>query len=86
GDLADRDQLRLLRKYVFSFLGDMVDRIASGEVEPDPYTRGNSHDACAFCPYGAVCHRDSVAGRRNYKTMEPERFWEEIGKEVSKGG
>lgn len=86
GDLADREQLRLLRKYVFSLLGKMVDRIAAGEVDPDPYTRGTSHDACAFCPYGAVCHKDSVEGRRNYKAMDPDRFWQEIGKEVSRNG
>jgi len=25
-----------------------------------------------------------VAGRRNYKTMTAQRFWEEIGKEMDK--
>ncbi|MBQ9168613.1 MAG: exodeoxyribonuclease V subunit gamma [Oscillospiraceae bacterium] len=85
GDLADRDQLKLLRKYIFRVLGNMVDEIASGKVEPNPYTRGSSHDACAFCPYGAVCHQASVEGRRNYKAMTAQRFWEEIGKEMNHG-
>ena len=86
GDLADRDQLKMLRQYVFSVLGKMVDDIASGRVEPNPYTRGSSHDACAFCPYGAICHKDSVEGRRNYKTMTSQRFWEEIEREVKPNG
>ena len=83
GDLADRDQLKLLEKYVFSILGRLVDDIASGNVEANPYTRGTSHSACAFCPYGAVCHEKTVEGKRNYKTMTAQRFWEEIGKEMT---
>lgn len=86
GDIADREQLRALRQYVFMVLSNMVDEIASGRVDPNPYTRGTSHDACAFCPYGAVCHKESVQGRRNYKTMTAQRFWEEIDREVKSNG
>ncbi len=86
GDLADRDQLKLLEDYVFQVLSDMVEDIASGNVEPNPYTRGSSHDACAFCPYGAICHKATVEGRRNYKAMNAQRFWEEIGKEMNRRG
>ena len=86
GDLADREQLKLLKAYVFKFLGGMVDDIASGNVEPNPYTRGSSHSACAFCPYGAICHKEQVAGRRNYEAMKADRFWQEIGKEMNPNG
>ena len=86
GDLADRAQLKELKQYVMSLLRRMVDDIASGNVEPNPYTRGTSHDACTFCPYGSVCHKEYVQGRRNYKTMTQDRFWEEIGREVEQHG
>ena len=86
GDLADRKQFNDLKKYVFSLLKSMVDEIASGHIEPNPYTRGSSHNACAFCPYGSVCHAESVEGRRNYQAMSARRFWEEIEKEVKKHG
>ncbi len=82
GDLADRDQLRMLERYVFHILKDLVETIASGNVDPNPYTRGSSHNACAFCPYGSVCKEASEEGRRNYKTMTQQRFWDEIGKEM----
>ena len=85
GDVADREQLALLKSYVFRLLAGMVDDIASGNVEPNPYTRGTSHDACSFCPYSAVCRADTVCGRRNYKAMTDEDFWERIGKEESHG-
>lgn len=86
GDLADRDQLKQLEHYVFRVLASMVDDIASGNVEPNPYTRGTVHNACSFCPYGAVCHEKTVEGRRNYKTMTAQRFWDEIGKETKSDG
>ena len=86
GDVADRIQLKQLKHYVMDLLRRMVDDIASGNVQPNPYTRGTTHDACTFCPYGSVCHKEYVEGRRNYKTMTQERFWEEISKEVDKDG
>lgn len=84
GDVVSREQLKLLCGYVFHLLGNMVDDIASGNVTPNPYTRGNSHNACRFCPYGSVCHYASVSDRRNYKMMSSQRFWDEISKEMSK--
>lgn len=86
GDLADREQLKVLEAYLYRLLRELVNEIASGNVEPNPYTRGSSHDACAFCPYGAVCRKDEVSGRRNYKAMTAQRFWDEIGKEMTDRG
>lgn len=86
GDLADRRQLQLLKGYVFALLGKMIDDISSGCVEPNPYTRGGRHNACAFCPYGAVCHEATVEGRRDFAAMTPQRFWEQIEKEMSSRG
>ena len=86
GYLADRDQLKLLKRYVFHVLSDMIEDISSGNVEPNPYTRGTVHNACAYCPYGSVCHEACVEGRRNYKTMDAQRFWEEVEKEMTRHG
>ena len=86
GDLADRQQLKQLQEYLFHLLGEMVDEIASGVVDPNPYTRGSSHDACAFCPYSAICHKETVLERRNYKAMPSQRFWDEITKEMKDHG
>ncbi len=86
GDLADRDQLKLLEQYIFHILGRLVEDIASGCVEPNPYTRGSSHSACAYCPYGTICHEAEVKGRRNLKAMSAQRFWEEIRKEMHSNG
>jgi ATP-dependent helicase/nuclease subunit B len=86
GDIADGIQLGQLKAYLKKYLAGMVDEIASGNVTPNPYSRGTSFDACTFCPYGAVCHKNEVVGRRNYQAMTADRFWEEIGKEEYHGG
>ncbi len=86
GDLASGSQLGQLKKYMMKTLAGLVDDIASGNVAPNPYTRGTSHNACTFCPYGSLCHKAEVPGRRSYQKMEPERFWEEIGKEGGPNG
>ena len=67
-------------------LRKMVDSIASGDVEPNPYTRGTAHNPCVYCPYGAVCHPADVPGRRNYKAMSSKEFWTGIGEELKKNG
>ena len=86
GDLADREQLKSLEAYVFRLVGKMVEEIASGDVSPNPYSRGTAHDACAFCPYGPICHKGAAEDRRNYKAMPAQRFWEEIEKEMKRHG
>ena len=86
GDVADSGQFKLLRAYVFLLLGKIVEEIASGCVEPNPYTRGSSENACRFCPYGAVCHPENVEGRRNYKSVSSQSFWEEVEREVKANG
>lgn len=86
GDLATISQMKLLKAYVFGLLGKLVDDVASGCVEPNPYTRGSSHNACFYCPFGSVCHSDTVEGRRNYRSMSSQRFWEEVEKELNGHG
>ncbi len=86
GDIADREQLALLKDFVMQMLRNLVNEIASGNVKPNPYSRGTSHDACTYCPYKCVCHNQTVEDRRNYKTMTAQRFWESVGKEMDRHG
>lgn len=86
GDLADKEQFEILKKYVFGMVSKMVDDIASGCVEPNPYTRGSSHNACTYCPYYGACHEEMLENRRNYKAISVQQFWENVKKEVSSRG
>ena len=86
GDLADHKQFAMLKKFIFGYLERMVDDIASGNVTANPYTRDARKNACRFCPYGAVCHKADVEGRRVFKAITAQRFWEDISREVSEHG
>ena len=86
GDIATGHQFSQLKRYIYHLLEGIVDEIASGNVTPNPYTRGASHDACRFCPYGAVCHSSQVEGRRNYQAMTADRFWTEIERSEQNNG
>jgi ATP-dependent helicase/nuclease subunit B len=86
GDLATSAQMRLLKAYVFTLIGKLIDDVASGCIDPNPYTRGSSHNACYYCPFGMVCHSDEVEGRRNYRAMSAQRFWDEVEKEMNNHG
>ncbi len=85
GDVADREHMKQLRAYVFGVLRKLVDDIASGNVEANPYTRGSMHNACSYCPYKGVCNPATVPGRRSYKAMSAQEFWEAVGKETGNG-
>ncbi len=86
GDIATSEQMVMLREYVFRILGKLVDEIASGNVAPNPYMRGNEYGICTFCPYSQICHRLDVTECRNYKTVPAQRFWEDINSEVNRNG
>ena len=86
GDIASRQQFRLLKKYVYELLTNIVNDISSGDVTPNPYTRGSNHNVCSYCPYGQICHASEVEGRRNYQAMSAERFWTEIERKEQNNG
>ena len=84
GDLASREQMKLLEGYVFRTLSKLVEEIASGDVSANPYIRGD-HGACTWCPYGIICHKAEVEGRRERKKIKPEEFWNRVGEEMEHG-
>lgn len=86
GDLADSKQFKMLKDYIFGFLEKMIDEIATGNISPNPYSRGACHSACTYCPYGTVCHEATVDEKRNYKAITAGEFWEQVEKEVSRHG
>ena len=58
----------------------LVDGIAGGQVEPNPYSRGN-HNACRYCEYASACHLDLWGQPRSYRAVSAEEFWEQVEQE-----
>ncbi len=86
GDVADKAQLLNLKKYIYLFLSALLDDLADGNVEPNPYMRGRNTGACIYCPYTSICAQREISGVRNYETVKAERFWEDVEKEVNRNG
>ena len=63
-----------------NLLARLVDGIAGGQVEPNPYVRGN-RDACRFCAYASACHLDLWGEPRVYRAVSAAEFWEQVEKE-----
>lgn len=85
GDVASFGQLQNLKKYIFLQVRKMVDEIASGNVEANPYQREKS-DACRYCPYDSICHPDTLTQVRRFAKTDPGRFWEDVEKVVAEHG
>ncbi len=85
GDIASGSQLQDLKKYIFLQVREMVDDIASGNVEANPYQREKS-DACRYCPYDSICHPQTLTQARRFAKTEPSRFWEDVEKVVAQSG
>lgn len=86
GGVATREDFAILEKYVMLILSQIVNDIASGNIAANPYTRGSSHNACSYCPYGQICHIEQVEGRRDYAAMKAEEFWDRIRRKVADNG
>ena len=86
GDVASKEQLQDLKKYIKMFLSALLDDLSEGNVEPNPYMRGRNSGACIYCPYTSICAQLEIPGMRNYETVKAERFWDDVHKEVHRYG
>lgn len=84
GDVATAGQLRQLKQYVMDTLAKLVDGIAQGRVEPNPYFRGD-RDACKYCEYGPACHLDLWGAPRVFQAVTAGEFWRQVEKEENHG-
>ena len=79
GDLADAGQMQTLEQFVFRKLGKLADGIAGGEIEADPYWRGEEHNACRWCEYKEICHTESgEVPLRRRKAVSADAFWQTL--------
>ena len=79
GDLMELSQLQLLRDYVTDALRELTDALYSGQVAPNPYTRGSAAGACTFCPYASACHLELCGHEpRSLQATSAKEFWKRL--------
>lgn len=86
GDLVSGGQLQTLERFVTGQVRAMIDEILSGALAPNPVDRGPSKQACQYCDFASVCHKDvcQVTVRRFAAVKAPE-FWAEVERRLADG-
>ena len=86
GNLMDTGQEKLLRKFVEDALRSVTEEIRSGNVRPNPYTRG-TYGSCLWCPYSSVCHLDLCCNEpRSLRTTAAGEFWTRLAQKEAENG
>ena len=87
GNLADPHQMDLVEDHVRRTLGRLADRLWTGDISPDPFWRGEDHNACRWCPYREVCRVDSgEVPLRKLRAVTQGEFWQALEKEEETHG
>ena len=87
GDLADPLQFAMVEAHVRRTLGELADAVWAGTVAPDPFWRGEEHNACRWCPYREVCRVDSgELPLRKLRAVTRSEFWQALEKEAKDRG
>ena len=83
GDYAiTPEQMKILQKYITERMGQAVDQITDGDFAPKPFYRGQSHDPCKWCDFGAICQKDAKFRKEHYVPgVNADKFWQMIGGE-----
>lgn len=83
GDLATAEQLDTLSEYTDLVMKEIVDGIASGNVQGNPISRGLDRNACTYCPMKAACHKDICNFHMRYrKALKTDELWAALKKKV----
>lgn len=86
GDLADKQQMRMLERHVTRTIGEMADQISSGDVAPNPIVRGQ-YGSCKYCDYKMICHKDlGTHKERVLAETNAKKFWEKLEQEDAEHG
>lgn len=81
---AERDQWKLLRRFVRGKMIELGARAACGEIDITPYRNDKKETPCTFCPFQAVCAFDPEVDGNEYRflpKLTDEEVWERMARE-----
>ncbi len=86
GDIVTPQQFDMLKGYIKKIMAGLVNDIASGCVDANPYNRGERLNACVYCKFASICHPGENAQPRDLAEIRFKDFWERLEGEMSKNG
>lgn len=86
-----REQMERLAELVQDKLYHVAGDLAAGNIDADPYWRGEERNACRWCDYAAACHFETACGDklRRQRALSAKEFWAQLdaeGKEDDENG
>ena len=77
--LANEQQLDALHRHVDKRLLELSGQLSGGCIDASPYYRGESDNACMWCPYASVCRFDEKQDERRYLSkIKSGEFWSRL--------
>ena len=83
--LASAVQLGKLQKHIHRILRDIAREIGGGNIQADPWYRGERDTACRWCDFASACHFEDGRGGERSRYLYPVKgteFWEQVDEEL----
>ena len=83
--VATAAELGKLSRYVDKLLERVARELRSGNIDADPWSRGENESACTYCAFASACHFQEEGGRdraQPLRPVRPEAFWRHVDKTI----
>ena len=83
--VATTAELGKLSRYVDKLLEKVARELRSGNIDADPWSRGENESACTYCAFASACHFQEEGGRdraQPLRPVRPEAFWRHVDKTI----
>lgn len=77
-NLASLEKLGRIRRHIEGLVVDMVRTLYDGDIEAQPYVKGNE-SACDYCDYAALCRHDRSDQERVLEKIKDEALFSAEG-------
>lgn len=79
GDVCSSEDFNALLTYTSRMMEKIVDGISSGDIAPNPISRGPRNTSCTYCPMKGACHRDICGTKFKYqRQIKADEFWNTV--------
>ena len=70
------EDFNALLTYTSRMMEKIVDGISSGDITPNPISRGPRNTSCTYCPMKGACHRDICGTKFKFqRQIKSDEFW-----------
>ena len=83
--VATAAELGKLSRYVDKLLERVARELRSGNIDADPWSRGENESACTYCAFASACHFQEEGERdraQPLRPVRPEAFWRYVDKTI----